>query len=803
MKRHAILTRLMTGTSLSLMLAAAGAAHAQDAVSKADGTEVTAIVVTAPKGQAADVAPVKATLQATEPTALISRKEIEEVAPRVGDYTTTAVLAPAMSSTPNPNGPGSTDGAKLTLRGFTDGNFNVTYDGIAWGDANGPTHHANSFFPSSTIGGVEIERGPGGATELGQANFGGQVNLYSLPFEQKLSFRQTATDASFGTWQSVSTVASGPIKQLHDLNLVVNYMQYATNGYLSNSPSNGQNVFAKATLPVTDKLTLSALYTWNFDHYNQGDSNSVASVAQTTVYGKRFALSNDPTQQTFAGYNYTNKKTDFSYFTEDYDFGDGLKVKNTTYTFAYSNYTYAANDATADNSLTLVTGDGGAALKAADMVTPTPGGAKVYGLPGYLKRNQYRVTGDQLRFDKDFKVGTFTVGGMYEFTNTERSKYDINLLTNAPDYRETQSKNMPVGTTCAAQGLAKLATGSCANPLNVNNNEYSGWHQYQIYTQFEWRPTDAWKITPGFKYVNFNLFVHAPSDATILQPVFLSPTFTAALPFFTANYRITPSWAAYFEYAQGFLVPNVSVFNVANPGNNSIVPQTSTNYQLGTVFTRSKLTIDADVYYIDFKNKLQSQTITDPTSPLFNETIETNSGGAHYSGVEGQGTYVFPYGFSVFGNYAVINAIQVNDKVNPLNDGQQAPGAPRWTGAAGIRSEWHNVGIDQSRLVMNLTDKWTGPQTVNSATATLGPAGTVPTFSDINFSGTYTWRNYSLEGQVLNLANSTGITGAKGKTYLPGTTILALTPTVGGKANLNQFTYDIGTSYQVTLKVAF
>jgi hypothetical protein len=145
-----------------------------------------------------------------------------------------------------------------------------------------------------------------------------------------------------------------------------------------------------------------------------------------------------------------------------------------------------------------------------------------------------------------------------------------------------------------------------------------------------------------------------------------------------------------------------------------------------------------------------------------------------------------------------------DDTVHPANDGQQIPGAARWTAAAGLRSEWHDVGFSGSRLVMNLTDKWIGPQTVNNVTAKIPVGGgTIKTFSDINFSGAYSWKNYSVEGQVLNLANSTAITGAKGKTYIPGTNILSQAPTVGGTANLNQFTYDIGTTYQLTLKVAF
>ena len=53
----------------------------------------------------------KSSLKATEPQAVITRKFIEESTPRVGDFTTTAMLAPSMTGVPNANGPGATDGA--------------------------------------------------------------------------------------------------------------------------------------------------------------------------------------------------------------------------------------------------------------------------------------------------------------------------------------------------------------------------------------------------------------------------------------------------------------------------------------------------------------------------------------------------------------------------------------------------------------------------------------------------------------------------------------------------------------------
>ena len=65
------------------------------------------------------------------------------------------------------------------MRGFQDGKYNITYDGIAFGDTNNPTHHAADYFPTSTIGAVVVDRGPGAAGDLGQANYGGAIHFFS------------------------------------------------------------------------------------------------------------------------------------------------------------------------------------------------------------------------------------------------------------------------------------------------------------------------------------------------------------------------------------------------------------------------------------------------------------------------------------------------------------------------------------------------------------------------------------------------------------------------------------------------
>ncbi len=770
-------------------------------------TEVQEVVVRAAKTQAAVVAPVASSLTADEPEAVITRRFIEESAPRIGDYTTDAILAPSLSTTSNPNGPGSTDGSKLTLRGFTDGNYNTTYDGIAWGDTNGPTHHANSFFPNSTIGGIVVDRGPGDATALGQANFGGSVNLFSLPFETHPHGIQTLTGGSFGEFQSVTTLASGPIAQLHDINVVLNFMEYQTDGYLTNSQSYGFNQFGKITIPVTSKFSLTGLYTHNLDHYYQSDSSATADVFQTQAFGKRFALGDDPRQATYYGYNQTRKTSEFEYIRGDLDVGRGLKLWDTVYSYAYNNQTFSPNNSL--NDITL----GAAAQRAANMITAAPGptypaAGKGYasslqtpGIPGYNKLNKYRVTGNIFEANQQTDFGLLTAGVLYEAANTQRHRYDLDSLDGLPDYRE-KAAVLPGPSGCGALAV-QPSNGACEVPLDIAYQEFSGWRQYQALTEFAWTPLPGLTVTPGYKYVNFELFVHAPELAITnsIQPSYVDHTYIKSLPFLTANYRVRPDVSVYGQYAQGFLVPNVSAYYVNAPADNIVKPQLSTNYQIGAVYAGRKLTADADIYYINFTDKIQTVNLLSANGSPTGETFETNSGNAIYKGLEGQATYVLPFGFSLFGNGSLNDARGYGDPVNTGNNGHQLALAPFWTAAAGLRFGRTHILSDEDALILAFDTKWIGQQYENAASGALAPTALIRSWAESNLSTTYRYGRFAIEGQVLNVFDTDSVTAFKGKALIAGTNLPATTSAQGG--GLNVFTYEAGRSAQVTLKVDF
>jgi len=163
-------------------------------------------------------------------------------------------------------------------------------------------------------------------------------------------------------------------------------------------------------------------------------------------------------------------------------------------------------------------------------------------------------------------------------------------------------------------------------------------------------------------------------DATVNQgtriPTVTDQTYTSTLPFLTANYRLNNEWSTYGQIAKGFLVPDLSMFYVNNPSLSKPEPQTSTNYQYGVVHQSKDLTLDADIYYIDFNNKIAS-------TGTGNDLVYFNQGGVVYKGIEAAVTYYVGGGFSLHANGSINNA---KTKDTDL----QIAKAPKTTAALGV-----------------------------------------------------------------------------------------------------------------------
>ena len=479
--RRALLLGTIATASLiagQAALAAEASAAAEDAADQgiAEGSN---ILVTATKVN--EIAPVTASLQATQPQAIISRSFIEDSLPATADFNQIALISPSVSNFGGVNGAGLSE-SKAQIRGFQDGEYNVTYDGVPFGDTNDPSHHSNTFFPSNTIETLVVDRGPGNASNLGIATFGGSMNLFSRATREDASAELKGSYGTWNTWLARAVLQSGAIDRLGGTEIMLSGQHVESDGARTFSPFRSNNIFGKVMIPISPDVKLTLLGTYNENRFNQPDKDG-ATRSQIALYGKNFSLNNDPGSQTYYGYNHTHKTTDFEIATLEANIAPGSTFENRAYTYSYDNETLSGNDVTLFATATP------AQIATANTVKLTPGGGAVFGVPGYTKTNKYRVYGDIAKAKiKLTDFATITGGLWIEWVNTYRQQRDVNLVTMAPNYVEKAVKNPVTGA---------------ATPANIKFDQDSHTGHYELFTEVELRPLPGLTITPGFKHVDF------------------------------------------------------------------------------------------------------------------------------------------------------------------------------------------------------------------------------------------------------------------------------------------------------------
>ena len=574
----------------------------------------------------------------------------------------------------------------------------MTYDSIPFNDTNDPTHHSLSFFPSNTVGTVVVDRGPGNASQLGQATFGGDVNLYSREVSDKAGGQIEAAGGSFNTWLARAELQTGRIDSLGGAKFLVTGNYTRSDGAMSWEGTLLRNIMAKGVVPIGTANTLTVLATYTQIRYYQQDNDGVwcgsppdassptgyAPITKLTgrncnpnslvgMYGMDYGLSgpdvptpSDPLAQNYYKFNRTDKKTDFEYIRLQSDLGGGFSMDNRLYMYGYTNHTNSGLD-----------GFGTVGTPNTVYLSPADAVAKnaVPGIPGYHKLNKYRTWGYIGQVDYTFSKGRWRVGGWYEKSNSDRYTHDIDWVTGQPNYDQ------------------KINSSSPADIADRKYDQGSDWNQFQLFSEFEYKPIESLSITPGVKYVHFTRSIDAPVNQKSRTPLYLEHTWTKTLPFLTANYMAAKNWSFYFQYAQGFYVPDLSSFYVNDPNLGTALgtlkPMTTTNYQFGTVYHGERFSVDADIYKIDVNNLIVS---CDGSTCPKNE--QYNAGTIHFKGVEGQLNVLATTGLTLFVNGSI------NDAIDP-STGTQMKNAPR--GTAGLGALYSHRGLNVS-----WTAKYTG-----------------------------------------------------------------------------------------------
>jgi len=789
---HLRLSSATLALSLAAMFFSDAATAQQTSENSSMGAPLETVVVTGTAFNT-DAAPAKSSLDTMEPETIINRSYIENYVEPQSDYVTILSIVPSMTGG-DPNGPGLSDGgAKNTLRGLGDGNFSMQYDDIPFGDTNGPTHHNISYFPATTIGSINVDRGPGNAGNLGANTYGGTVKLFSETLGDDPAAKGSMSYGSFSTFLVNANAQSGDVDALGtDAKALINVQHVESDGALTFQNLGFSNVLLKAQDTFAPNWTLTVFGDYSFLHEHLDDNNGL-TPAQVAVFGKNFALQDtNPSLPTYNAYNYTAKATDFEYAKLDGQIADGLTVQNTAYTYAYWNHTFSPNSQlqSAAQIQTGTSADNG-------KVTLLNGASFPNDLLAYDKQNAYRVWGDVLRvaqdYDFDGVTGQVRAGIWFEGQATHRYKYYFD------DNQCAADGAMPYIQDSVVQAAAVCGAKKGSSPNGAlgyaKDDEYSDWTQYEPFLEVDIRPTDDLLITPGVKFVHWIHGVNAPVeqgntcgiDLACAPYNSLGQNFQESfitrdtLPFVQVNYKLDTSWSVYGEYAQGIYVPDISAFEAGSAGSPTTsfpAPENTTNYQLGTVFYADKFTFDADIYYIGINNNYISEACPNDT----NDTCFLNNGAATYEGIEGEGTYAFDnllgmdvQGLSIFANGALMRSVAAG--------GLWEPNAPFWTTALGVLYQ-------QNGWKFGLIDKLTGQQYSDSANLKFYE---LPAYGDLNATVGYTVGNLEFDVSADNLTNSRATT-----LITEGTAGVAQTSTA---TSTDQYFFQAPMSVMATIKV--
>jgi iron complex outermembrane receptor protein len=681
---------------------------------------------------AAQYAPMDTPLDTRSARTEVSNVFITNFTSPMADFSELVQMVPGAFSV-NSNGIGLGD-SKTYFRGFQDGLYDITFDGIPFEDTNSPTHHSWAFFPSQWIGGVDFDRSPGSASTIGPTPFGGSINLLSRdnPVDQNIRFGMSY--GSFNTLLYDGHYDSGNFGgQARKSNVLVDVHHLTSDGYQTFNFQTRNAGALKYQYKFSEKSVLTG-----FSGVVWLDSNTPnikgPTRAQVAQFGPTYLLQNtDPTQQNYYLYNYYHVPTDFEYVGYRTDLSSTWHLDTKPYTYSYYNQQNYATQPKNNAPINPVNCN-------------PPGKVRPCAVD---KLNSYRKYGEITTLSKVSRYGIARFGGWYEWATTSRHQIPQDPISKVDDV-------LP----------------------NFNEQFYT--NSYQPFAEYEFHATQKLTVTGGFKYAyyNQNLKQYADNGKTVGnlggQPfVVHSGGYSSYLPSADANYRLKTNWSVYGQFSTGSVIPPSSVFDVTGAVVSVLPkPTTAQTYQGGTVLKLRNVTFNADGYYTHFQNTY----VGSPDPNIATATQYTTSGDSSSKGFEGETNVYLTHGLSFYANGTVGTAKYISQTVN----GVVNPNYGLWVANTPANTESLGLTYQQKYLDLGIFNKRVG-EMWNDGTASFGTANQVIPIAPFNVTNVffnYTVRNGShfdqtkLRFTVNNLFDQHNITSvtqaATSTTYVPG-----------------------------------
>lgn len=614
---------------------------------------------------AVELATVKPLLDMASPRTEITSQYIREFTTPVTDFSDITQAAPGTVSY-STNGIGNGQ-AKTWFRGFKDGDFTMTWDGVPFQDSNDPTHHSWAYVPAPAISYVDFDRSPGTASDVGPTNFAGSVHLFSPKMASAMTIKGSETYGSFNTNEYLGEFNSGLFGGANPkMNIWFEGHHMTSDGYQTKNTQQRTAGTLKFNYKASDATNISLVGTSVIVDSNT--PNNDPTRQQIAVHGDNYIMDSNPTNPDgtpnslyYKFYTY-HVPTNFEVATVTTDLGRGWKFETKPYTYSYSNHQHYFNTQTQDLT--------GSSIYKPILVPVTATGA-------INKLNQYNRVGEITSVSAASRFGVLRFGAWYELTLTHRYQVKSNPLN---------------WVDSAALKDLKFHERFTTNSI-------------QPYLEYQLVAIPRFTITAGIKdaYYNMSLTQFAdgstvgnlcPPGVTTNCPVLTlhKAGYNNWLPSFEANYRIMKNWSAYGQYGQGSEIPPSSVFDVTG-AQVAITPKPTTakTYQGGTVLKLNRMLVDADAYHVHYDSAYSSYTVSDVTKPDYGDSYYYATPPRNTTGFEGEANVALTHSLSLAVNGTYGNAKYEAAGASTLGNGTIVPASPvQWV--AGVANNTFSGG---------------------------------------------------------------------------------------------------------------
>ncbi|HKD61497.1 MAG TPA: TonB-dependent receptor, partial [Terracidiphilus sp.] len=301
---------------------------------------------------AVQLAPVKALLDMASPRSEISSQYIRQYTSPVTDFADITQAAPGTVSYAT-NGIGNGQ-SKTWFRGFADGAFTMTWDGVPFQDSNDPTHHSWAYVPAPAISYVDFDRSPGTASDVGPTNFAGSIHMFSPKMGDAMTFKLAESYGSFNTNQILGEFNSGLFGGKNPkANLWFEGHHTSSDGYQTFNDQQRTAGTLKFNYKFSDKTYLTLVGTVVLVDSNTPDSDPTRQ--QIADHGLNYIMDGnkynaDGTYNSMYYKNYIyHVPTNFEVITFGTEFGHGWKLETKPYTYSYSNHQHLQKNQSQDS----------------------------------------------------------------------------------------------------------------------------------------------------------------------------------------------------------------------------------------------------------------------------------------------------------------------------------------------------------------------------------------------------------------------------------------------------------------------